>query len=417
MDPAVFKICGEALGIGFLIGVERYKDRGDDERRSAGVRTFSIIGLLGAVCGLVGSVPATLVTFAGLTVLLTVGYYRHSAESSGLTTEIAALLTFWLGYLVRTHEAPVISAAIVVAILLASKRALHDFIRERLTELELYDTLKFLVVVFVVLPLLPNRDMGPYGFFNPSNFWMLVILVSAINYSGYVLTQALGARRGLTLSSVLGGVVSTAAVTASLAEHARRAPETSRHVGVVAVTANAVQFPRLLVLVWAVSAPMGRFLTLPLIGMFAVGLVGNRLLSRYVGDSEDEPWPDPGLKNPFSLLPALKFGCLFVVVLLVAKAATVELGRGGLYLASSLAGLGDASAISLSSAKLVTQASVSAQTGGIAVLIAIAANALLKSGLAAWAGNRTFALWLSAGLATMVAVGVGLMALQAKLWF
>jgi uncharacterized membrane protein (DUF4010 family) len=231
------------------------------------------------------------------------------------------------------------------------------------------------------------------------------------------MTRTLGTRRGLNLNAIVGGVVSTTAVTASLAEHSKRAPETSRRMGVVAVTANAVQFPRLLVLVWAVDASLGRFLTVPLIGMFLLGLLGNRLLARHVGGTEEEKLPDPALQNPFSLVPALKFGCLFVVVLLVAKMATVELGSGGPYLASSLAGLGDASAISLSAANLVTRGAVSAQSGGVAVLIAVAANALLKSGLALWAGNRRFAFWLSGGLATMVVGGALLMALQAKALF
>jgi hypothetical protein len=147
LDAEKFRLLAEALAIGFLVGVERYKAREPGEKRFAGVRTFAAFSLLGGVCGLLDSTALTLGAFVALTALVAIGYYREAEEHVGLTTEVAALLVFWLGYLVHSHEALAISVAIILTIMLASKGVLHAFVRETLTETELFDTLKFLAVV------------------------------------------------------------------------------------------------------------------------------------------------------------------------------------------------------------------------------------------------------------------------------
>ena len=323
IDLTTFKLLGEALALGLLVGVERYRGRQPGEKKSAGVRTFTILCLLGAVCGLFAAPVLTAVTFAAVAALVLLGYYRSPAGSLGLTTEFAALLVFWIGYLLRTHEAAAISLGIVLTIILAAKQALHQFVREQITEAEFEATLKFLAVVLVVYPILPDREMGPYGFFNPRHIWGLVILVSTISYAGYFLIRWLGKRRGLMLGSLVGGIVSTAAVTMSLADRARSAPEASRLMGTAAVLANAVQGPRLLLLLWLVDRGLARTLAAPLLGMAVVGLAGAWLLSRRAGSQEVE-FP---LQNPYSLRPALKFGLFFVAILLLVKLADALAGR------------------------------------------------------------------------------------------
>jgi len=325
-DITIFKTFGEALAIGLLIGVERYKGRRPGEKKSSGVRTFTIFALLGAVCGLLPS-EYTLMTIGALIVLLSLGYYRQSSDSMGITTEVAALLTFWLGYMLHTHESLSISVAIVLVILLASKRALHDFVKEKVSETEFYDTLKFLAVVFVMFPLLPNRNIGPYEFFNPTHVWMLIILVSTISYSGYILVRILGVQKGLTASAIAGGIVSTTATTMSLAERTRLAPASVRTCTKAAILANAVQFPRLLLLVWIVDQDLGLQMAAPLLGMGAVGMLGASIWERPVG--EESPMELPA-QNPYSLMPALKFGLFFVGVFFLSKVVLIHLGEQGI---------------------------------------------------------------------------------------
>ena len=415
LDSKTCKILAEALAIGMLVGIERYRDRDPDEKRAAGVRTFTIIALLGAVGGLLAERTFILATFGALSAFLWLGYYRHAIQSLGLTTEFTALLVFWLGFLLHTHEVLVISTSIVLVLILACKRALHEFVRDKISETEFYDTLKFLVVVFVVFPLLPDRDIGPYGFINPSYAWLLVILVSTISYSGYFLIRWLGNTRGLKVSGLIGGIVSTTAVTLSLAERSRRTPSTSRLCGITGVMANAIQFPRLLLLVWVVDRHLGEFLILPLLGMGAVGLFGAWLLGRIgreVNPSSEIEYP---LQNPYSLTPALKFGGLFIAIFLVAKMATIWLGEHGIYLASSLAGIVDASAISLSIAQLVHGETLSVPTASVGILIAVTMNAIVKEGLVWMNGTRELAFWIGGGLASMLAIGWALIGLNCVL--
>lgn len=399
-DLDTFKLLGEALGLGLLVGVERYRGREPGEKKSAGVRTFTILSLLGALCGLFATPALTAVTFAAVAGLVLLGYYRSSSASLGLTTEFAALLVFWIGYLLNSHEAAAIGLGIVLTIFLASKRSLHDFVRERISEAEFEATLKFLAVVLVIYPILPDREMGPYGFFNPRQVWGLVILVSTISYAGYFLTRWLGARRGLMLGSLAGGIVSTTAVTMSLADRARRAPEASRLLGTVAVLANAVQGPRLLLLLWIVDRGLARSLALPLIGMALVGLAGAWLLARRAGGGLEVDFP---LENPYSLRPALKFGLFFVAILLLVKVAGLWLGDRGILLASGIAGTASASAVALSVSKLLGQQALSPFVATGSVVVAIATNALAKWVLAMVNGTRQMALWLGGGLLTMLA--------------
>lgn len=398
----LFKVFGEALALGLLIGSERYRDRSNREGQTAGIRTFTIIALLGAVCAVLSHSGFTLLTFGSLVVFLVSGYWREMGDDVGLTTELAALLTFWLGYLTRDYEALAISTGIVVVILLASKKALHRFVRKQVSETEFFDTLKFLAVVFVVLPLLPNRYLGPFEFLNPTKIWMLIILMSTISYAGYILIRLFGERKGLSVSALLGGLVSTMAVTMSLANRARNVPSFSRLFGFAGVAANAVQPLRLLLLVLVVDQQLGGFLAVPLIAMSAVGFLAAWILT-WARRSDEEKIPlETLLENPYSLGPVLKFGLLFVGILFFLKVAKVWMGYEGIYLASAVAGLGSVSAIALSAADMVHTGSLSMREASVVILIALSTNSFMKWVLAWIHGTRQLAFWLGGGLAAML---------------
>jgi uncharacterized membrane protein (DUF4010 family) len=399
-DLQTFKLLGEALALGLLVGVERYRGRKPGEQKSAGVRTFAIVCLLGALSGLLGTAVIAVAVFAAVAALILVGYYRSPSGSLGLTTEFAALLVFWVGYLLNTHESAAISLGIVLTIFLASKQTLHHFVREQISEAEFEATLKFLAVVLVVYPVLPDREMGPYGFFNPRAVWGLVILVSTLSYGGYFLIRWLGERRGLMLASLVGGIVSTTAVTMSLAARARKAPEASRRMGTAAVLANAMQGPRLLFLLAVVDREFALSLAPALLAMAVVGLAGSWLLARRSGD---ESGLELQLRNPYSVRPALEFGLFFVAVLLLVKVASLWLGDRGILVASAVAGTANTSAVALSVSGLLEQASLTPLVAAGAVVVAITTNALSKCVLTLVHGTRRMALVLGGGLATMIA--------------
>jgi len=407
---AHFRLLAESLAIGLLIGVERYKARKAGEHGFGSVRTLAIIGLVGGVCGLLGKVAFTVAAFGVIALLVVVAYSREFGAGSGLTTEVAAIAVFWLAYLVRINETLAVSAAIVLAILLASKSALHGFLADSVSERELFDTLKFLAVVFVVYPLLPDRSLGPLGFFNPARIWLMIVLVSTVSYAGYLMVRWLGPNRGVLLGGLAGGLVSTTATTLALASRTRRAASSSGFLALAAGLANAVQLPKLLVLVSIVNSDVGTQVAPALILGSAAGLValgsiavlGARARTR-------DPSTVVVYRNPFSLTPALQFGALFVVVLFVVRIAEVQFGDSGTLVASVLGGAVSATATALSIANLANQGALSASEAVLPILLAVTANALVKQALALVQGTRSYAWRLGLGLllilsATWIAV-------------
>lgn len=406
MESELFKVFGEALALGLLIGSERYRGRTGGAGQTAGIRTFSVIALLGATCALLAHPGFTLVTFTSLVIFLVSGYWREAGDDFGLTTEFTALLTFWLGYLTKDYETLAISTGIVMVILLASKKPLHRFVKKQVSETEFFDTLKFLAVVFVVLPLLPNRYIGPFEFLNPTKIWVLIILISSIGYAGYVLIRLLGERKGLAVSALLGGIVSTTAVTVSLAARAKNAPAISKHLGFAGVAANAIQPLRLLLLISVVDVRLVSFLALPLLVMGAVGFLAAWILSRSYAPKEEDFALEALLHNPYSLQPVLKCGLLFVGIFFFVKVISLWLGNQGIYIASAIAGLANVSAISLSVADLFHGNSLGLKEASLAILLALGANAVTKWIISWVRGTRELGLWLGGGLLLMLLAAI-----------
>ena len=394
---ASFRLMAEALAIGMLVGVERYKARKPGEKRFGSVRTFAIISLIGGVCGLLGVIAFTATAFGAIAILVTVGYSREVERSVGLTTEIAALAVFWLGYLVHSHETLAVSATIVLAILLASKQSLHGFVKEAVSERELFDTLKFLAVVLVVYPLLPDRALGPWGFLNPSKIWLLVVLVSTVSYSGYLLVRWLGPERGVRLSALAGGLVSTTATTLALAGRTRQTPAASGLLGSAGILGNAVQLPKVLLFVWAVDQGLGRALAPVLLVGGVVAILVAVLSGRGAGERQAED--RLRFSNPYSVRTALRFGAIFVVVLFVLKAAEAMLGDHGILLASVLGGAASATAVALSVAGVAADGGLELGRAALAVLLGLTSNAMVKSFVSWSQGTHSFGVRVGTGLA------------------
>jgi uncharacterized membrane protein (DUF4010 family) len=396
---------GESLLIGLVVGIERESDR---EERHAGLRDFISIALAGGLCGILGNNMLTVGALLALTALI--GIFRFQTPNrTGITTEIVAVVTFLLCVLTATPGPPwasqlAIALTVVLALFLEAREPLRKFFVETVTEREYFDTLRFLAVVFVILPVLPDGSYGPHEFFNPYRTWIFVILVCSISYLGYFLQKFLGGERGLKLTAIVGGIGSTTAATSAFARQAAEEPEREHDLSMATVLANTIQFPRVLALLWFAGGSLLVACALPLAAMTIAGALATLLLSR--GTPRDASSLGPvGLRNPFRILPAVQFGALFAVVRLVARFATANFGDAGVYASSALGGSVDADAIAFTLSGLLRDSQIGPSIAVAGLLIALAANAVLKTGLAFYSGGSAFGRRVLAGFAAMFTAG------------
>ena len=397
-----------ALAAGLLVGAER--EQAHTKTDFGGVRTFPLIALLGAIGALLGHGVVLAVLLFGVIALLGISHVRKSHDDPGVTSEVAAIVTFALGALAGSVEllpSPerlllVVGLAAVTMALLAVKHPLHGFIA-RVSRDDIYATAKFVVLALVALPLLPNRTFGPLDVLNPFKIGLFIVLVAGVSFAGYVAARLVGSRRGLLLVGLIGGLVSSTAVTVTLSRRAKEHPTLVRACTVAIVAACSTMFARVLVMVGIVDLPLLSALGPPLGAMACAGFGIAVVMGRGEGAREKAAEAVP-LRNPFELTSALAFGLLYALILFVAKAAKEYVGSTGLYASSIVAGLADVDAITLSLTELHRSGTSSAvATGGI--VLAVGTNTLVKAAISALAGGKALGLRIALTMLLLLAVG------------
>ncbi|WP_167106930.1 DUF4010 domain-containing protein [Mycobacterium sp. DL592] len=397
-----------ALAIGLLLGFER--ERSHSRKLPAGSRSFALLALAGAVAASF-DIRVVLVGLLGVGALLALAYFRTSSDDPGTTTEIAALVVYLLGALAYTKPALAVALAVVVVVLLVSKSRIHRFAREIVSEIELEDAIKFFVVAFVVLPLLPDRSMGPYGVLNPAKIWLLVVLLTGIGWLGYIGVRALGPQRGLLITGLAGGFVSASATTASMGRLSRTAGIRAPLAG--ALLASLATFVQLLVVIGLVDPDVLRRLWLPVAAGFVVLLAVAVLVFRGGTHPQqpDHPAENPPAPpdRPFALRPALVLAAVLTGALLVGRWGADAFGPQGAVLAAFAAGLADAHAGSVAAASLAAKGDITVDTALLSIAAALGSNLIVKAVLAFTAGGRRFGLGFVAAMALPAVVfGVAL---------
>ncbi|VEG58665.1 Uncharacterised protein [Mycolicibacterium aurum] len=401
-----------ALAIGLLLGLER--EHSHTRKVPAGSRSFALLSLVGAVAAGIDT-WAVVGGLVGVGAILALAYFRTSKEDPGTTTEIAALVAYLLGALAYTRPAVAVALAVVVAGLLVSKARIHRFAREIVSEVELEDAIKFLAVAFVVLPLLPDRGMGPYGVLNPSKVWFLVVLLTGIGWVGYIGVRALGPERGLLVTGLAGGFISASATTASMGRLSKTA--TSWRAPLAgALLASLATFVQLMIVIGLVDVDVLRHLWPPVVAaaLVLVAIVAGvyRSATRAHQDSgaTAEAEAEPA-SRPFALRPAIVLAAVLTLALLVGRWGAHVLGPNGAVLAAFAAGLADAHAGSVAAASLAAKGAITVGTALIAVGAALGSNLVVKVVLAFAAGGRRFGVGFLAGMAIPAAVfGIALAA-------
>lgn len=383
-----------ALGVGLLIGTERsWSGRDNAGQELAGIRTFGLAGLFGGLAALSAShfgAAAWIAMFVVLALLTIAGYVIESRAYAdhGMTTEVALLLTFLLGSLaVAETRLLAASVAVVVALLLSLKARLHGALR-KLSEAELSGALKLLFISVVLLPALPNEGYGPWQAFNPYTTWWMVVLIAGIGFAAYVAIRLLGTRHGLMVTALLGGIVSSTAMTITLARLNTEKLRPALAAGLLAT--SALMFPRVLLEVGLINRALLPSLLAP---MVTAGLIysAGALFYYLRAGQQPQSGAEPPLKNPFELGPALRFAGLLVIILFLVEGAQRFLGDTGIYLVALLSGLTDVDAITLSLSNSA-RTDLSEMVAVRGIFLAALSNSLVKAGLILFIGGRALAL-------------------------
>ncbi len=384
---------GVALAIGLLFGIERgWVMRKEPEGgRTAGLRTLTLTGLLGGVMGACAVILPEGPLILGLSFLAYAGLIawfraREMAEEGtfGVTTILAALLAFALGALAVVGEPAVASAAAVAAAgLLSLKPALHSWLK-KLTWEELRAGLVLLAMTLILLPVLPNQGLGPFGALNPYELWLMTILIAALSFAGYIAMKWIGGTHGVALSGLAGGLVSSTAVTLSYSRLAKANPKRMGLLSAGALMAGVTMMLRVLVVAGALNPALTSWLLLPLV-FAALATFAMAAWQRWRQPDEglDQPLE---LKNPFELGTVLKFTALLALVMLATKALMVVFGQSGVYLLAAISGIADVDALTLSMAR-TGQTTLRIENAAGAILLCVAVNTLSKAAMAWFAGG------------------------------
>jgi len=409
-DFVVAQDFGTALLLGGLLGIEREKRNTRAGFGHAGLRSFVLLSQLGALGGYLSQqfaspwiLAATLVSAAAAVLS---GYFvtaRKHPDSTGLTTELAAIVTCLLGALVVTgHRELGIGLGVATAAVLAYKQPLHAMVG-KLDGDDVLAVLRLLLATFIVLPLLPKEAIDPWGAIVPYHLWLLVLLISGLSLVGYVVTRWLGPGRGIAVTAAAGGLASSTAVTLTFVKQSHEPRVAPRQLAGGILMAWSVMFGRVVVAATVVAPALFAALIVPFGAMLlasAAGAAACLLLQRRAATAAG----DVEIKNPFSLWAASKFALLFAVVQLLLRLGQEYLPQSGLYTIAALAGLTDVDAITLSMAQQVRAEEVDAAIAVVAIVIATVANTLVKAGMATFMGKH-LAKPVLLGTAAILAVG------------
>ena len=401
----LFQRLAIAFAIGLLIGIERgWEEReGKPGSRAAGIRTHALIGLLGGIWGALSSTTGPVVlglVFASFAATFAVFEYREvrSAGSVSATGMVAALLSFTLGaYAVLGNVAIAASAGVAATAILAERQLLHAFL-ERLKWTELRSALLLLVMTFVLLPVLPDHAVDPWGALNPHQLWLIVILIASLSYLGYVSVRLWGAENGLLFAGAAGALVSSTTVTWTFARMAAGKAGSDSEFSAAILVAWLVSFVRMGAIAIFVAPGLMPHLAAPLFAGSLITGAGAFLFDRRSRATDNGPALELG--DPFDIFEVLKFSGLLIVVFVAATLLSrAAAGNAGLPLLAFASGLVDVDPITLSMAKIA-----SGTTGytyaAVVILIAAGANLLAKCVLAFAFGSWKLALPLTGVAAT-----------------
>ncbi|MDL2398315.1 MgtC/SapB family protein [Rhizobium mayense] len=397
-----------ALAIGILVGVERgWQERETAPgKRTAGIRTFGLSGFLGGLAGFLqvklGPVlPTAVFVVFGIAFIVFSRYEAEREQDYSVTSVIAALAVFVLGFVATVSDMTVAAAGgVAVTALLAARHSLHGFLRN-LTWLELRAALVLLAMTLVALPLLPDRTIDPWNAINPFQLWLLTIMIAAISYVGYLAVRIAGPKQGILFSGAAGGFISSTAVTLSFARLSSESDQATHSLVAGASIAGAMSIGRALVISGILAPSLVPKLAPAFVPVILVFLSATFVMLR--GAKADDKATDINPDNPFELRTVLRFGAFLGVISFISKFAIDQIGLSMIFVVALLSGLADLDAITLSTARMASSV-LTTEVATIAISLAAAANLTMKMMLAILFGSRAYAAALSVTTLTALVV-------------
>ena len=389
-----------ALGIGLLIGVEREKSRQSGVPVVAGARTFTLVALFGAVGQALASdwIVVAAVVAVGLVALS--GQRSSAAEHPGLTTEIALLVTVLLGAFAMRNARVAGALGVTVAVVLASRSWLHAWIAHKLTAQEISDALLLLAAALVVLPLLPDHALDPWGTLNPRTIWTVIVVVMAVNSAGYIALRAFDNRIGLPLAGLLSGFVSSVATHVSMGQRARSEQRLARSAVAGATLSSVATVVQLALVLSVTNGQLLREVALPLTLAGIAAVVYGAIFT--IRALRGEVAADLPAGRAFQPRTAVLFALALTAVLILVAALNHWLGARGGLLGAALAGFADTHSAAVACATQAASGLMDLPTAKIALLLAFSTNAFTKAASALVSGGPRFAILILPGLLLMV---------------
>lgn len=407
---AHFMLFAQSIGIGFLVGLERERH----EIKIAGVRTFTLIALAGALGGYISTlanlayVPWVMLLFIAVSLLI--AQYKSLAPEPDTTSVLAALITFLLGYILWLDSLLPAALAIAMTAVLYFREELRALPR-RLSRQDIISFFQFTAIAFILLPILPNETYGPYEVFNPYQVGWLVMLISGISLLGYLALRMLRGKPGLIVVGLLGGLISTTATTLVYARYSKNNSHFSNSAATIILLSHLMLFIRVGIVVAVVEITMLRTMLPWILGGLLAGVICLVLLLRS-SEAETQSLPELEVSNPTELKTALGFALGFSVVLLLSAWMNDLFQSTGGYIVAFVSGLTDVDAITIANLKLFALGSIAEQVAVNAVVIAFIANLIFKLGIVFTLGDRHLRLPVMIGFFILLAgVGGGLLTL------
>lgn len=402
-----------SLGIGLILGLEREYDKLKEEQGFAGIRTFPIVAIIGFILGnlttaytpwLVIIITAAFLLFLALSHLSIV--QKH--VMTGITTNMALFATLILGVMVANHlHKEAVATAVIVVTLLSLKTTFNTFIKN-ITSEELFAFIKFSIIALLILPFLPNQDYGPEGLVNAFEIGAIIVIVSFLNFIGYFLVKYVGSKRGILLTAVLGGLISSTAVAWIYASRSKESPELSKEYAAGIIIASAIMFPRLAILAYIFNSAILSYLVIPFTILTLICLISALV---FIKKNTDVPKTAINLGNPLNIWNALGFGGIYVVILFAVFYGNQFFGESGLYYSALIAGLADTDAITISMAKFGSLEEKLRVATNV-IITATISNMIVKLGITYFKGSKKTGKLIMLIFGTVVIVGVAYILIQ-----